>query len=87
MRSDGPVVFQAGPLVVRAASLEHLLAMKIAAWRDQTDIEDAIYLLDRTRAPDVESAWNLIGGYVPLDKRFAALNNLHEAWDVWTADS
>jgi hypothetical protein len=84
--ADGPLVFQAASLIVRAASIEHLLAMKIAAWCDQADIDDALTLLSRLRATDVEMVWALIGGYVPLDKRPRGRDNLFEAWDVWTSE-
>lgn len=43
--STGPTVLDAPGIVVNTASVEHLLAMKLCAWRDDLDIADATRLL------------------------------------------
>ncbi len=48
--SDGGAVFTAPGIEVRCPRTEQLLAMKLAAWRDDVDICDARVLLDVLRA-------------------------------------
>ena len=43
--SPGPLLLEAPGIVARAVSVHHLLALKLAAWRDDVDIEDARLLL------------------------------------------
>jgi len=44
--SDGPIIFQAPGIEVRAPSFEQLLAMKLSDWRDEVDISDAQRILE-----------------------------------------
>ncbi len=81
----GDVVYDDGHLVVRAASTEQLLAMKVTAWRDQVDIDDAVLLLTRLAIDDLEEVWNRIGRDVPPKARSHARENLEEAWEIWAA--
>lgn len=43
--SEGSVVFAAPGIVIRCPALAQLLAMKLSAWRDDVDIQDAKRLL------------------------------------------
>lgn len=43
--SLGPTVLQAPGIFVKTAAIDHLLAMKLSAWRDDVDIADATRLL------------------------------------------
>ena len=57
--APGPVVFEESALRVRALAPHQLLAMKLSAWRDDVDIDDARLLL-RTLAETREAAWQLV---------------------------
>jgi hypothetical protein len=45
--TDGPVLYESEFLLVRAPSIVQLLAMKLAAWRDDIDRKDARLLLSK----------------------------------------
>jgi len=62
--TDGPIVFPRKAFTVRAASTGHLLAMKLAARRDEVDIADARLLLGKVPS-DLDTVWSLIGGTLP----------------------
>jgi hypothetical protein len=81
-RSPGRIVFSSPTLVLAAAPIEHLLAMKLAAFRDDTDIKDATLLLGRLSFSDVEEVWSLVGGLVPVAKRDRARQNLDALWEM-----
>jgi hypothetical protein len=59
----GPVLFQSPTLTVRSASVPQLLAMKLSAWRDDLDIEDARRLL-RECAGEREVVWNAVAPHL-----------------------
>lgn len=44
----GELVFSAGPLRVFAVAPEQLIAMKLCAWRDARDTDDAVHVITRT---------------------------------------
>lgn len=79
----GNVVFDDGKLEVRAGATEQLLGMKLAAWRDELDFDDAVLLLKRMAIEDMEMVWAFVGRFVPVDKRARARHNLEEAWELW----
>jgi hypothetical protein len=61
--SPGPILLEAPGIVARAVSVEQLLALKLAAWRDDVDIDDARLLL--RNCPSVSSRdalWSRVGG-------------------------
>lgn len=77
----GDLLYESPFLVVRAASLAQLLAMKLAAWRDVLDRDDAKLLLSRMpgSAADV---WEIVEPLVPrhqIDKASYAFQDLWEA--------
>jgi len=45
---DGRIIFEKPGITVRMPSVEQLLAMKLMAWRDLVDIQDARILLEKT---------------------------------------
>ena len=49
--SEGPIVYESTALLVRAVTMEQLLAMKLAAWRDAIDRSDASVLLQACVVP------------------------------------
>ena len=55
----GDVLIDEPALLVRALAPHQLLAMKLSAWRDDVDIEDARLLLAKL-PPDREETWRLV---------------------------
>ena len=81
---QGPTLFDHPALKVVAPSLEQLAAMKLAAIRGQTDVDDALHLLRRLRSNtrDAEEVWSLTGGLVPVAERPKARYNLLKLWEM-----
>lgn len=79
--SSGEALYQSEFLVARAASTVQLLAMKLAAWRDAIDRDDARLLLSKVSG-SMEGVWELVKPFVPppqLDKASYAFQDLWEA--------
>ena len=79
--SEGPVLFSAPGIEVRAPSLEQLLAMKLSAWRDEIDISDARRILQEIgTGRSREELWEAIEPYlIPGDELTAQYAFL----DLW----
>jgi hypothetical protein len=80
-RSDGAVVLSTPSLRVKAAAPEHLLALKLAAWRGELDIADAKVLLGRIQG-GFEEVWSLVGGYLDEGPRESARWFFEDLWEV-----
>ena len=79
--TTGEVLYTAPSLVVRAASIPQLFAMKLAAWRDAIDRDDARLLLVRMRGSR-EDIWKQTESLVPrndLQKASYAFDDLWES--------
>jgi hypothetical protein len=79
--TEGPVVYTSKSLLVRAPSIAQLLAMKLAAWRDDIDRSDARLLLAQLNG-SMEEIRALIEPMVlphQLDKASYALEDLWES--------
>ena len=79
--TSGDVLYESEFLVVRAASTVQLLAMKLAAWRDAIDRDDARLLLSVVSG-SMEDVWQSVKPFVPppeLDKASYAFQDLWEA--------
>jgi predicted nucleotidyltransferase len=79
--SMGEALYTSRSLSVRAASLDQLLAMKLAAWRDAVDRADARLLLQHMSGSKDE-IWTRISPFVPAhdtDKSSYAFDDL---WDA-----
>jgi predicted nucleotidyltransferase len=79
--TTGDVLYESATLTVRAASTPQLLAMKLAAWRDTIDREDAKLLLSHLNG-SAEEIWSMLAPFVPahqLDKASYAFEDLWEA--------
>lgn len=77
-------LFATRSLVLEAPPIEHMLAMKVTAYRSHKDWDDAALLLkrlERSGLCDAEDVWSLIGGFVPVAKRATARYNLLDLWD------
>lgn len=70
-------------LVLSVPSAERMLAMKLARFAGDVDTEDAKTLLPKLRAQycDVEMAWDVIGGFVPVAERAKARYYLLGLWE------
>jgi hypothetical protein len=80
---EGKVIFEAPSLEVWAPSTAHMLAMKVARFAGDTDVEDAKVLLDLLdHFADVEGLWTYIGGLVPLAYQDQARHNLSTLWEM-----
>lgn len=78
--SPGEILYYSRALLVRAASIQQLLAMKLAAWRDAIDRADAQLLLQQLSG-SAEEVWNAIAPFVPsnlFDKASYAFEDLWE---------
>jgi hypothetical protein len=79
--TTGELLYESPFLVVRAASLAQLLAMKLAAWRDAVDREDARLLLSRMSG-SADAVWQTV-------KPFVVGHQINKAWyafqDLWEA--
>jgi predicted nucleotidyltransferase len=60
--SEGPIIFSVPGIQVRMPSVAQLLAMKLSAWRDETDIDDARHFYVNSRAIKTQfgARWNRI---------------------------
>jgi Nucleotidyltransferase of unknown function (DUF6036) len=77
----GAVLYESKYLNVRAATTTQLLAMKLAAWRDIVDREDAKLLLSEMDGSP-EQIWSLVRPFVPphqVDKASYAFDDLWES--------
>jgi hypothetical protein len=70
-------------LVLSVPSAERMLAMKLARFAGDVDTQDAKALLPKIRSQygDVETAWGVIGGFVPVATRATARYYLLGLWD------
>ena len=75
------MLYSSPSLTVRAASPEQLLAMKLCAWRDAVDRDDAKLLLSQVRG-SFDEIWLAVERFVPahqVDKASYALQDLWES--------
>ncbi|HWS73468.1 MAG TPA: hypothetical protein VN605_15260 [Thermoanaerobaculia bacterium] len=77
--TTGDVLYRAS-LVVRAASVPQLFAMKLAAWRDAIDRAAARLLLDQMRGSRME-IWERTQPLVPPDQMQKASYAFDDLWD------
>ncbi len=84
--APGEVVFQSPALVVRALAPPQLLAMKLSAWRDDLDIEDARLLLSKI-VGDMESVWQQVEPYLVPGRELKSQYAFEDLWESEHADS
>jgi hypothetical protein len=63
--TPGPMLLDTTTLRVRAVSIEQLLAMKLSAWRDDLDVQDARRLLQECGEAR-EEVWQRFSPYFEL---------------------
>jgi predicted nucleotidyltransferase len=79
--TTGETLYESQFLIVRAASLPQLLAMKLSAWRDSVDREDARLLLSRMSGSS-DHVWQTVKPFLfehQLGKASYAFDDLWEA--------
>ena len=81
----GEIVFQTSALVVRALAPPQLLAMKLSAWRDDLDIEDARLLLSKI-VGDKESVWEQVQPYLVPGRELKSRYAFEDLWESEHAD-
>ncbi len=81
----GEVVFQSPALIVRALAAPQLLAMKLGAWRDDLDIEDARLLLSKI-VGDKASVWEQTEPYLVPGRELKSQYAFEDLWESEHAD-
>ena len=81
----GEVVFQSPALVVRTLAPPQLLAMKLGAWRDDLDIEDARLLLSKIPG-DKETVWEQVQTYLVPGRELKSHYAFEDLWESEHAD-
>jgi predicted nucleotidyltransferase len=80
--SNGPVLFTATGIEVRAPSMEQLLAMKLSAWRDEVDIADARRILQEIASHrSQDELWESIEPYVVPGDELTAQYAFLDLWE------
>lgn len=77
----GDVLIDEPSLLVRALAPHHLLAMKLSAWRDDVDIEDATLLLAQLRGQR-ETVWESIEPYLIPGRETEAYFAFCDLWEA-----
>ncbi|HYI13213.1 MAG TPA: nucleotidyl transferase [Thermoanaerobaculia bacterium] len=77
----GEVLHDSPSLLVRAASIAQLLAMKLAAWRDAIDRGDAKLLLSRMTG-SADEIWRQVKPFVPPDRLNKASYAFEDLWEA-----
>lgn len=78
--SPGPILFSAPGIEVRMPSVAQLLAMKLSAWRDETDIDDARRLLQElTGAKD--EIWSAVEPFLVPGRELKAKYAFLDLWE------
>ena len=75
----GKVLLTTPSLVVRTLAPQQLLAMKLSAWRDDVDIDDARLLLSNLGA-DREAAWQSIAPHLVPGRELKAQYAFDDLW-------
>jgi predicted nucleotidyltransferase len=90
--SFGPLLHESPGIRVRSVSIAHLLAMKLMAWRDDVDFNDAVHLLralekDLGDGPsDQQKILNLLEEFFIDAHRLKAKYAFEELWELSHGD-
>ncbi|HBY93684.1 MAG TPA: hypothetical protein DEP84_06895 [Chloroflexi bacterium] len=82
--SDGGVIYAAPGIVVRRPVPAQMLAMKLAAWRDDVDIRDALRLLRELIgdcSDNQEVCWAMVEPYVVSSQALKARYAFLDLWE------
>lgn len=78
--SLGEILLDSPTLVVRSAALKQLLAMKLRAWRDDVDIEDARLLLGKL-GDNRDLVWALVEPHLVPGRELKARLAFEDLWE------
>jgi hypothetical protein len=78
--TPGPMVLDTTTLRVRAVSIEQLLAMKLSAWRDDLDVEDARRLLQECGNAR-EDVWRHVERHLVPGRELKARYAFDDLWE------
>ena len=78
----GPLLLSAPGIQVHQVTAEQLLAMKLSAWRDDTDINDARRLLLEFPNLALEALWTTIEPFVIRGEELKARYALEDLWNA-----
>lgn len=79
--SNGSVILSAPGIVVKRPSVEQLLAMKLSAWRDDVDIEDARRLLMEMSGTQ-DMIWKIVEPYLVPGHKLKAKYAFLDLWET-----
>lgn len=79
--APGAVLFSKPSLVVQAAAPAQLLAMKLIAWRDDLDIDDARLLLNHIQG-EREDVWAQVAPFLPPGRELKAQYAFADLWEA-----
>lgn len=83
--SDGPVIFSAPGISIKRPSVTQLLAMKLSAWRDDVDISDASFLLQKLTGSK-EQLWESVIPYLTPGDELKAKYAFLDLWETIYGD-
>lgn len=78
--TTGETLYDSAALTVRAASTPQLLAMKLAAWRDAIDRDDARLLLSQLIG-SADEIWAAVKPFIPLHELDKASYAFDDLWE------
>jgi hypothetical protein len=78
--SLGPVLIETPSVVVRTLAPEQLLAMKLAAWRDDVDVDDARLLISKLPG-DRDLVWSRIEPHLLPGRELKARYAFDDLWE------
>jgi hypothetical protein len=79
--SQGTTILSAPGIMVSSPSVAQLLAMKLSAWRDDVDIEDARRLLQEMRDKQ-EQIWQEVMPYLVPGEELKAQYAFMDLWET-----
>lgn len=79
--SRGAEVLAAPNLIVRAVAIEQLLAMKLSAWRDDVDIEDARLLLSHLEG-SADEVWEKVARHLVPGRELKGRYAFDDLWEA-----
>jgi hypothetical protein len=80
----GETLLATPALIVRTLAPQQLLAMKLSAWRDDVDIDDARLLLSKLTG-DQASVWRLVEPHVVPGRELKARYAFDDLWEAHRA--
>jgi len=76
----GQSILETAALVVSAAPIEQLLAMKLSAWRDDVDVADARLLLSKL-GPSKDLVWSSLERHLVPGRELKARYAFDDLWE------